>query len=146
MTFSSQITKSLNRYFHIFKHLSHPPVELAQESGSGVVGSYIFPQLHYHYDIYYILYTFPNRLISSLCLKKPGRAGAYTYIQYSERTFVFFTFVFFHHFFCPFMPVLTIDRTVFFLVFFFSVIGHGIVGRDIPIMVRLAKARRWSKR
>ena len=26
-----------------------------------------------------------------------------------------------------------------------SVIGHGIVGKDIPIMVRLAKARRWSK-
>ena len=26
------------------------------------------------------------------------------------------------------------------------VIGHGIVGRDIPIMARLAKARRWSKR
>ena len=27
-----------------------------------------------------------------------------------------------------------------------SVIGHGIVGEDIPIMARLAKARRWSKR
>ncbi len=27
-----------------------------------------------------------------------------------------------------------------------SVIGHGIRGKDIPIMVRLAKARRWSKR
>ena len=27
-----------------------------------------------------------------------------------------------------------------------SVIGHGIVGKDIPIMARLAKARRWSKR
>jgi hypothetical protein len=27
-----------------------------------------------------------------------------------------------------------------------SVIGHGIVGKDIPIMSRLAKARRWSKR
>jgi hypothetical protein len=27
-----------------------------------------------------------------------------------------------------------------------SVIGHGIVGKDIPIMVRLVKARRWSKR
>jgi len=27
-----------------------------------------------------------------------------------------------------------------------SVIGHGIVGRDIPIMARLAEARRWSKR
>ncbi len=26
------------------------------------------------------------------------------------------------------------------------VIGHGIVGTDIPIMARLAKARRWSKR
>jgi hypothetical protein len=26
------------------------------------------------------------------------------------------------------------------------VIGHGIVGRDIPIMARLAKVRRWSKR
>jgi hypothetical protein len=26
------------------------------------------------------------------------------------------------------------------------VIGHGIVGKDIPIMARLAKARRWSKR
>jgi hypothetical protein len=26
------------------------------------------------------------------------------------------------------------------------VIGHGIVGEDIPIMARLAKARRWSKR
>jgi hypothetical protein len=26
-----------------------------------------------------------------------------------------------------------------------SVIGHGIVGKDIPIMARLAKARRWSK-
>ena len=25
------------------------------------------------------------------------------------------------------------------------VIGHGIVGKDIPIMARLAKARRWSK-
>jgi hypothetical protein len=25
-----------------------------------------------------------------------------------------------------------------------SVIGHGIVGKDIPIMVRLAKARHWS--
>jgi hypothetical protein len=24
------------------------------------------------------------------------------------------------------------------------VIGHGIVGKDIPIMARLAKARRWS--
>ena len=27
-----------------------------------------------------------------------------------------------------------------------SVIGHDIVGKDIPIMTRLAKARRWSKR
>ena len=27
-----------------------------------------------------------------------------------------------------------------------SVIGHGIVGKDIPIMARLAKARCWSKR
>ncbi len=26
------------------------------------------------------------------------------------------------------------------------VIGHGIVGKDIPIMACLAKARRWSKR
>jgi hypothetical protein len=26
-----------------------------------------------------------------------------------------------------------------------SVIGHGIVGKDIPIMARLAEARRWSK-
>jgi hypothetical protein len=26
------------------------------------------------------------------------------------------------------------------------VIGHGIVGKDIPIMARLAGARRWSKR
>jgi hypothetical protein len=29
---------------------------------------------------------------------------------------------------------------------FSSVIGHGIVGKDIPIMARLAEARRWSKR
>jgi hypothetical protein len=27
-----------------------------------------------------------------------------------------------------------------------SVIGHGIVGKDIPIMARLAEARRGSKR
>ncbi len=27
-----------------------------------------------------------------------------------------------------------------------SVIGHGIVGKDIPIMAHLAKARRWRKR
>jgi hypothetical protein len=27
-----------------------------------------------------------------------------------------------------------------------AVIGHGIVGKDIPIMAHLAKARRWSKR
>ncbi len=27
-----------------------------------------------------------------------------------------------------------------------SVIGHGIGGKDIPIMARLAKARNWSKR
>ena len=27
-----------------------------------------------------------------------------------------------------------------------TVIGHGIVGKDIPIMARLAEARRWSKR
>ena len=27
-----------------------------------------------------------------------------------------------------------------------SVIGHGIVGKDIPIMARLAEARRRSKR
>ena len=27
-----------------------------------------------------------------------------------------------------------------------TVIGHGIVGKDIPIMARLIKARRWSKR
>jgi hypothetical protein len=27
-----------------------------------------------------------------------------------------------------------------------AVIGHGIVGKDIPIMARLAEARRWSKR
>jgi hypothetical protein len=27
-----------------------------------------------------------------------------------------------------------------------TVIGHGIVRKDIPIMARLAKARRWSKR
>jgi hypothetical protein len=27
-----------------------------------------------------------------------------------------------------------------------GVIGHGIIGKDIPIMARLAKARRWSKR
>jgi len=26
-----------------------------------------------------------------------------------------------------------------------SVIGHGIVGKDIPIMAHFAKARRWSK-
>ena len=26
-----------------------------------------------------------------------------------------------------------------------GVIGHGIVGKDIPIMARLAEARRWSK-
>ncbi len=26
-----------------------------------------------------------------------------------------------------------------------SVIGHGIIGKDIPIMAHLAKARRWSK-
>ena len=26
------------------------------------------------------------------------------------------------------------------------VIGHGIVGKDIPIVARLVKARRWSKR
>jgi hypothetical protein len=26
-----------------------------------------------------------------------------------------------------------------------SVIGHGIGGKYIPIMARLAKARRWSK-
>jgi hypothetical protein len=26
------------------------------------------------------------------------------------------------------------------------VIGHGIVGKDIPIMARLTKVRRWSKR
>jgi hypothetical protein len=26
-----------------------------------------------------------------------------------------------------------------------SVIGHGIVGKDIPIMACLAKAKRWSK-
>ena len=27
-----------------------------------------------------------------------------------------------------------------------SVIGHGIIEKDIPIMVRLVKARCWSKR
>jgi hypothetical protein len=27
-----------------------------------------------------------------------------------------------------------------------GVIGHGIVGKDIPIMARLAEGRRWSKR
>jgi hypothetical protein len=27
-----------------------------------------------------------------------------------------------------------------------DVIGHGIVGKDIPIMARLTKVRRWSKR
>ncbi len=27
-----------------------------------------------------------------------------------------------------------------------TVICHGIGGKDIPIMARLAKARRWSKR
>ena len=27
-----------------------------------------------------------------------------------------------------------------------TVIGHGIGGKHIPIMARLAKARRWSKR
>ncbi len=27
-----------------------------------------------------------------------------------------------------------------------TVVGHGIGGKDIPIMARLAKARRWSKR
>ncbi len=27
-----------------------------------------------------------------------------------------------------------------------SVIGHGIGGKYIPILARLAKARRWSKR
>ena len=32
------------------------------------------------------------------------------------------------------------------LKFEYSVIGHGIVGKDIPIMARLAGARRWSKR
>ncbi len=29
---------------------------------------------------------------------------------------------------------------------FDDVIGHGIGGKYIPIMARLAKARRWSKR
>jgi len=28
----------------------------------------------------------------------------------------------------------------------YIVIGHGIGGKYIPIMARLAKARRWSKR
>jgi len=27
-----------------------------------------------------------------------------------------------------------------------SAVDHGIGGKDIPIMARLAKARRWSKR
>jgi hypothetical protein len=27
-----------------------------------------------------------------------------------------------------------------------SVIGHGIGGKDIPIMAHLAKARRWSSK
>ena len=26
------------------------------------------------------------------------------------------------------------------------VIGHGIIGKDIPIITHLVKARRWSKR
>ena len=30
--------------------------------------------------------------------------------------------------------------------FFVPVIGHGIGGKYIPIMARLAKARHWSKR
>jgi hypothetical protein len=37
-------------------------------------------------------------------------------------------------------------KLVKFLRLFQHVIGHGIVGKDIPIMARLAKARRWSKR
>ena len=32
-----------------------------------------------------------------------------------------------------------------FLPALLTVIGHGIAGKDIPIMARLAKARRWSK-
>jgi hypothetical protein len=35
---------------------------------------------------------------------------------------------------------------VFHMKAYIVVIGHGIVGKDIPIMARLAEARRWSKR
>ncbi len=51
----------------------------------------------------------------------------------------------------PPVPHLTLQhhlkiKLVKFSRLFQHVIGHGIVGKDIPIMVRLAKARRWSKR
>ena len=38
------------------------------------------------------------------------------------------------------------DFTVIASVVGESVIGHGIIGKYIPIMARLAEARRWSKR
>ena len=54
---------------------------------------------------------------------------------------------------CSYLQNSTIIVVKLFILFMFcyeirstTVIGRGIVGKDIPIMVRLAKARRWSKR
>jgi hypothetical protein len=46
--------------------------------------------------------------------------------------------------FCP-SSTLLINITIFTPITPPSVIGHGIVGKDIPIMARLVKARHWSK-
>ena len=42
--------------------------------------------------------------------------------------------------------VVVVVIVVVLVVFHLAVIGHGIVGKDIPIMARLTKVRRWSKR
>ncbi len=54
---------------------------------------------------------------------------------------------------CSYLQNSTIIVVKLFILFMFcyeilstTVIGRGIVGKDIPIMARLAKARRWSKR
>ena len=78
-------------------------------------------------------------------------------ISYSQQTYASIIVNLFLHlkWYYPIMSVKFLPKTKGFFPHDFtliasvvgeSVIGHGIVGKDIPIMARLAEARRWSKR
>jgi hypothetical protein len=79
------------------------------------------------------------------------------FISYSQQTYASIIKKLSLHlkWYYPIMPVIFLPQNGVFFSHDFtliasvvgeSVIGHGIVGKDIPIMARLTKVRRWSKR